>query len=129
MKNIQKNQKGMASLFLVIVVGVVGFLMASSSSFLGLGDLEMSYVSEEGGEAFAFAESCADEAFERLRLDPSFSSGALNDNGKSCIIGVGALGDIRTIYVTSTYKQFIKKIKTEVDISGPIIDVLTWEEY
>lgn len=123
-----KNQKGIAALIVVLVISITTLIMALNSSFLGLGELDLSSTSEKGGEALVLADSCAEETLRRLRLEPNYSGGTLNIDDGSCIINIVEAGSIRTITIESTIEECHKKIQIEATLSGRDVLVNSWQE-
>ena len=126
--NPTNNKAGIAALFTVIVIGSAALLMAYGAVMLGIGELEVGYTSSRGGEAFALADGCIDEALERLRVNGSYSGGILTlPNGK-CDILVTPSGIQRTITVTSTINNtYYKKLQAVVTV-GSAITIDSWLE-
>ena len=131
------DKRGVAALLIVVIVGAATLIMAYSASILGLGELDVGYVSQKGGEAFSVADACTEETLRRIFLDNNYGVGAGNinlsvDNG-SCIINVVDLGsNQRRITTTGTVTvendTYNKSIQTEITISSGVIAVDSWEE-
>ena len=126
--NIYNNQSGVAALLVVIIISAAVLVMAYSASVLGLGELEMGYTSQKGGEVFILTDGCAEEALYRLRLDSNYSGGALNLSQGSCIIDIVALGDDRIITVTGTVDDYNKKIEVGITLAGNVVTINSWQE-
>jgi len=132
MKTINK-QKGGAILLIVIIIAVSTLIMAYSSSFLGLGELDLGYTSQKGAEAFSIADGCIEETLHRIRLNANYGVGIgeinLSVNNGSCIINVTDLGENqRRISVAGTVNNYTKRIETELILNGNIITVISWAE-
>jgi hypothetical protein len=122
------NQKGAAALLLVVIVGSVALVMAYGVSLFGLGELEISYTSQQGGESFSIANGCMDEALRQLRLSDAYTGGSLSVGDGSCTIGVDA-GSGHTISVTSTLGNYTQVLQTTVTTgTGGAVTVTSWEE-
>ena len=102
--------------------------MALNSSLLGLGELDLGYTKQKGGEASSIADACIEESLRRLRLDSNYSGGSLNINDNSCIINIQSSGNNRTITTTSTVDIYHKKIKVEATLSGSNTAINSWQE-
>jgi hypothetical protein len=125
------NQRGIAALLTIIIVGAATLIMAYSASLLGLGELEMGYASQQGGEALSVADGCMEEAFRHLKLNSSYSGGSLNLGNGSCTITIVPSGNNRTITITGTVGDYNKKIEAGITLSTdaiPVITVNSWEE-
>ncbi|MFH1661925.1 MAG: hypothetical protein ABIA02_02420 [Candidatus Falkowbacteria bacterium] len=122
------NNRGMAALLTVVIIAAATLIMAFNASLLGLGELDMGYTSQKGAEASSIADGCVEEAMRRLRLDSNYSGGTLNIGSGSCIIGIVADGNNRTITVTGTAQEFHKKIQATATLSGSDTALNTWQE-
>ncbi len=119
----------MAALLTVVIVGVGTLIMGLTAALLSLGELDMGYDASQGAETLSLADGCLEEGLRRLRLDDSYSGGALNLGDGSCTIGVESSGINRVITVTSTITNYHKVIQMDVDIdSSSVITVNSWSE-
>lgn len=135
MTNVSRStiQKGVAALFVVIVVGAAAFLMAYSTTLLGLGELDAGYIDATGGEVFAFTDGCVEEALRNFRLNQNYLGGTLSLDNGSCGILVEASGEARTLTVTGTQGNFSRILEAVValsgdETSGTIITINSWRE-
>ncbi len=124
------NQRGIAALLVVIVVGAAALIMAYTASVVGLGELELSYTSQKGKEALAAANACVEEALRQISLDNNYQvDGYLLAVGDgSCIMSVSVNGNNRLITVLGTVDQYNKKIEAQVTLSGSDIIIDSWQE-
>mgnify|MGYP007123701188 CR=1 FL=1 len=123
------KQKGVAALLTIIIVGASALIMAFSASILGLGELDMGYISQQGAETLAIADGCMEESLERLRNDASYAGGSLSLGDGSCIITVSTSGNNSTTTVTANIdSKYFKKIRTTADINNGIVSIDSWEE-
>ena len=120
--------QGIAALITIVILGAAALLMSFTASFLGLGEIEMGYDSQQGAEAQSLADGCADETLRRLRVTSTYSGGTLSLGDGSCIIQVTSDGTNRTITITSTLDSYYTVIHADVTVSGTIITVEDWEE-
>ncbi len=125
-------QSGVAALLTIIIVSAATLIMAYNASLLGLGELDMGYASQKGGEALSMADGCVEDAFWRLRLDSAYSGGNMTVSDGSCIINILANGNDRVISViASTTGDYYKKIEANITLSSdtiPLITINSWEE-
>lgn len=128
-----KNQQGIAALLIIVIVAAATLIMAYSASLLGLGELEMGYVSQKGQESLSVADGCLEETLWRIRLDQNYglSIGEINlsvSNG-SCIINVADLGNNqRRITVLGKVGDYNKNIEAEITLAGNVISIDSWQE-
>jgi len=131
----KNNQNGFAMLMVVVIIAASMLIMAYNASLFGMGESDLGFTNQKGGEALAVAEACNDEVLRRIRIDNNYGVGAGNINlsigSNSCIINISANSSNRTIVITGTAGQFNKKIQTDITISGTNSDIITvnrWQE-
>lgn len=122
------DQQGVAALLTVIIIAAATITMAFTASLLGLGELELGYISQKSSETLSVADSCAEDTLRRLRLDLNYSGGMLNVGDGSCIINITPDGDNRTIIVESVIEKYYKKIQVEATLSGSNTAINSWQE-
>ena len=129
------NQDGLAALMVVIIVSAATLIMAYNTSLLGLGESEMGFASQKGGEALAVAEACSEEVLRRIKIDSEYGVGVsdiellIGDN--SCIININKNLNNRTIAILGTAGKFKQKIEIGITLSGPENEKITlnyWQE-
>ncbi len=123
-----KDNRGVAALMVVVIIGAAVLLMSYSASLLGIGELDMGYVSQRGHEALALAEGCAEEALIRLRFNQNYTGSTLNIGDNSCIIFVTGDTNNKIISVNSTVDKYHKAIKVTASISSSTVQISGWEE-
>jgi len=124
----KKDNRGIAALMIVVVIGSATLILALSASFLGLGELDMGFTAQKGGEASALSDGCMEEALRQIQLDSNYSGETLNLEGNSCIIGVQSNGNNRIIIVSAFIDDYSKKIEVNLTLDGNIITLNSWQE-
>ncbi len=127
MKN-KKDNRGIAALMIVVVIGAAALILALSSSFLGLGELDMGYTAQKGGEVASLADGCMEEALRQIQLDNNYAGETLNLEGNSCIIGIQTNGNDRTITVSALVSDYGEKIQTNITINSGLITLNSWQK-
>ncbi|MEK7625414.1 MAG: hypothetical protein AAB467_03640 [Patescibacteria group bacterium] len=120
------NNKGAAALLTVLIIGAAALIMAVSASFLSIGELDLGYTSQKGGEAFALADGCMEDALRHLRLDGAYAGGTLNVGSNSCILSINPSGGNKIVNVRSTVGDYNKEIEVNLTLSGNIITINSW---
>lgn len=122
MSRLIKNKKGIAALLVVLIITTSALIMAYNASWLGLGEIDLSYTSQKGGSALALAEACTEEALRRIKKDSSFGVGegdiTLPIGANSCIINISQNLNERIIITTGLVDDFEKKLETSVNLLG-----------
>ncbi len=124
----QYDNRGVAAMFTIVIIGVAALIMAFTATVLGMGDLEMAYDSQQGEETFSIADACVEEALRRVRLDSGYTGDTLSLGDGSCIISVTGSDPNRTILVTSTIGVYNKAIYVDIVLSGSTITIDSWAE-
>lgn len=135
-KLMPEHPAGFSALLTVLIVGVAALIMATSASLLGLGELDLGYTYQKGGEAFSVADGCMEETMRRLRLDAGYAVGApvvLSVVNGSCTITVENIGgNQRRLVILGQSGSYYKKLQAEVTITPQgslnIITLNSWEE-
>ncbi|MDA1334729.1 MAG: hypothetical protein O2794_01775 [bacterium] len=126
------NQSGIIAIVTVLIISAAALVIAFSISLLSIGELQLGFASQQGGEAHSVADGCMEEAMRRLRLDTGYASTHLTTARGSCIITIVPSGSNRTLTVTaSTSNNFNKKIEMSVTLSSDTrstITVNSWTE-
>jgi uncharacterized membrane protein YwzB len=122
-------KKGVAALLTIVIVSVSALVMAISSSYLSLGELDQGFSEGRGDEALFVATGCMDEALGRLRRNSSYTGGNITQSNGSCIINIATSGSISTTTVTaSTTNNYWKKLESVVTVSSGVVTMNSWQE-
>lgn len=96
----QKTKFGFAALVVVVVVGAAALVIALSTAWLGLRELEIATTADRGFLTKAFTDGCLDAALLALRFNPAPVSFDFTDGVGRCIMTVSDEGgDVRRIAV------------------------------
>ena len=123
----KKRNTGFIALMSAVIISVILLLIATNlslTSFYGRSKILDSELKERSS---ALAEACADTAIVKLANDPLYTPPAggepVSVSGDECIIE-SVIGSI--INVKADYKNYITKLKIEVDLSD--LSIVSWEE-
>ncbi|MBU4217208.1 hypothetical protein L6270_05270 [Candidatus Parcubacteria bacterium] len=127
MKNLS-NQKGMAAIFTILVIGAAALIMARSAAFLSMSSLNTSFVSDKKSEVEYLTEGCIEESLRRLQFDHNYAVIDLNlmQGDGSCLMTVEGGGDERLIIAEGTITDYHKKITANVVINNDKIIINKW---
>ncbi len=126
--NFQFDNRGVAALLTVLIVSVAALVIAFSATILGMGEMDMGYTAQKGQEAYSLANGCTEEALRHLQLDGNWTGGTLNFVEGTCIMGVVANGDKRTVTVLSNINNYYKKLKVLATVGTSTVAVTSWQE-
>lgn len=115
MKNIIKDNSGLASLVAVIIISIVTLSIALSIALSGMTEVQSSLFTSKSNKALQLADSCAEEAYFRLKLDSTYSGGNLNLGSDSCGISISGTGNTRTITTSATVDRFTRFVNADVN--------------
>ena len=90
--NNQKFNSGLATLVVVVVVGMVALTIALSTALLGVRELELATTVDKGHKTKAFADGCLDSALLALRQNGAQGDYEFTNSTGRCIITVTDLG-------------------------------------
>jgi len=127
LKNVKEDQRGIAILIVVLVLGAVILLLSMT---LGLGSISENQISLYQGQAtemFINADGCAEEALTKINSDNNYVGGNLTIGATSCTITVSGNGNTRTIDINATKNNYSKFLQLTVNLS-PTFSVSTWQE-
>lgn len=129
MFEIFKNQRGVSTLLMVIVISAVALMIAMSSTLAGIDGSQMDLKQSKSIETFTATDGCVEEALIKLNGDREGYIGEnLTVGDVSCTITVTGAGDSRTINVTSTHDgTYTREIEVEVDWSSGF-QMTSWQE-
>lgn len=126
------QSSGFVALLTIIVIAAMTLLVSLNASLLGLGELDLGYTSQKGGEVYAIADGCAEESLRRFRLDTSYTGGSITTKNGSCIIEIIATAPNATSTVTaSTMSLYYKTVQVAFEYTNearPALTILSWAE-
>jgi hypothetical protein len=124
----KRDERGIAALIVVVIIGAVALLMSLNASWFGIVDLDTGYISKKGEETATLADGCMDNALQRLRFDGSYSGETLNILSGSCIISVVSNGADRTITITAQDGNYSQGLVATATLTGDVVTVNSWQE-
>jgi len=123
--------KGVSMLIMVLLIGSACLALALGSVWLGVGERELSQVWSGGDEARLVAESCVENALERLKIDSAYEGETLSLGQKSCIITIAKTGQPMSsalIAVFGTSGDYTKKINLSLEVVDESFKITSWQE-
>ena len=110
------KQKGAIALISLLIITAVALAIGLSLNLLGIDEMRMGFRESKSSETYHVAESCLEEALMRFKRDANYSGGTLQIGNGSCNINIVVNGSQRTITVTGTVDQLIRKIQTVINV-------------
>ncbi|MCK5211508.1 hypothetical protein KAJ89_02285 [Candidatus Parcubacteria bacterium] len=128
MNNIKTNQKGIAALILVVVIGAVVLVMGKSLAFIGLSHSEAAQAYSQGNTAEEIAATCAEEVVRRFQIDENYSASDKNISigTGQCIYTTATNGQERTIKINTQYNNYYFEGVVVINVNSGTISIINW---
>lgn len=126
MKKLTVLKSGQA-LVLLIVVMVVGTVITSAAVIFAIVNLKAASNLQSGEEAYAIAESGAENAILRLVRNPAYSGETLTVGSGEAVITVSGSGSL-TIVSEGVLGNFRRKVEVTGSYVNNIFTVSAWKE-
>ena len=121
------------SLMAVLVIIAATTVIALSVGMSGISEVQSGLYINQGNDTLHFADSCAEEAYYRLKLDSTYTGGTVDLGGNSCTITVSGGGSTRTITAEAVIGNFTRTITSDVTLESnsggeaSTIDLTQWQ--
>jgi len=122
-----KNQNGYIALIAVLIVVVTTLAIGLSLNSLSIGETESGLLAQQSVQSQALADSCLQEAYQKLRLDPLYAGESLNLGLGSCNISIIDSAPDYTVTVEAEVSSIITKAASDVTVTGQNIAVNHWQ--
>lgn len=126
MRKIAVYKSGQA-LVLLIVVMVVGTVITSAAVIFAIVNLKAASNLQSGEEAYAIAESGAENGILRLVRNPAYTGETLTVGSGQAVITVSGSGNL-TIVSEGVRGNFRRKVEVNGSYVNNIFTVSTWRE-
>jgi len=104
------------ALITVIVLSALLLLIGLSASYIGQTEIIIAGQMDRGQHARTLAATCMEEALHRLKLDDTYSGGAIDIDSDSCTVTVTGAGASRTITSTASSGDFTKNVEVSASL-------------
>ncbi len=130
MKKVHPNESGYVALLTVLVVGAAATAIALVLLTSGADSQRATLVEQQSKQARVLAVACAQEALQQIHDNIAFSgTNGLTLGQGSCTYTVTvASTTTRSITVTSTVGNIVRKIQATSTIGTSTISVSSWQE-
>lgn len=124
-----KTNKGYVTLVSILVIGAVGLAVVTSLVLLGVGSSRNSFALEQGNQAKALANACAEEALQQIWNEDAFvGTGNLTLGQGNCSLTVSSAVLPKTIIATGMVGTTARKISITIDALRPYLHIASWQE-
>ncbi len=124
--NDNKHQRGAIILGTTIIVLAAALLIAISVQYLGIGELLLSFASQQSDQSSTISDSCVNESLLQLKRNNAWNGGTLNLGGGTCTVVVTGSDSAKTISISSTVGQSVRKTIVTATVSGTNVTVTSW---
>jgi len=129
--NKTNNQQGYIALISIIIISAVTLLLAISANLFGISEAQMGLRKSQGSEAFYLANLCAEDALMKLKDNLNYSGNeslTIGDGSCEILFLEGTGNKDRIIKTTGEIYGLVRKIKIDIDLVHPIMEIRSWEE-
>ena len=111
------SPKGVVALVTVLIIMVTLVSIGLVIAAVGRDEIVLSRVIENGENAFAVADACAEEGLQRLKLVPSYSGGSFALEDGTCTVTVTDMGgNVRHVRGQGAYGDAIRVVEARVTL-------------
>ncbi len=130
MQNKYQKPTGYVTLISMLVMGAVSLSAVLSIFLTGVITTKESLAVMQSSEANALALACAEDGLEAIRDDNNYTGNTqINLGNGTCTYTVTSSGgESRTIASSGTVGTIIRKIKIQIDVINPQINIASWQE-
>jgi hypothetical protein len=123
------NNSGYVTLISLLIIGAVGLSVTASLVLLSLGSSRTSFVLEQGNQARALANACAESALQQIwNADTYTGTGNLTLGQGTCAYAVSGASVPKTITASGMVGTVVRKISITVDSLHPYVHIFSWQE-
>ena len=113
----------------MLIIGAVGLSVVVSLILLGVGSSRTSFALEQGNEAKALANACAEEALQQIWNSDTFvGTGNLALGQGSCSFAVTSDVVPKTIIATGIAGSATRRVSITIDSLRPYLHTAIWQE-
>lgn len=129
--NKEDNKNGYIALVSILLVSSLTLFLAVNANLFGISESRMALDRAHSSKAYYLANLCAEEALINLKDDLDYSGDeTINIAGGSCEILPleGSGNENRTIKTTGSFDNKTRKIKIDIDLVNPVMEINSWLE-
>jgi len=122
------KQSGNIALITLLIVMAVTLTIGISMYSMSLINVKMAFGDQQLKQALFIAESCLEEAYLQLKLDPLYTSSSITLPNGTCSITITPNGSERVIIVESEKNNYYRSIETSVTLGYFSVSQNYWKE-
>lgn len=130
----QTSRQGIVALSIVIVLGGVLVALATTVTYLSIGEAQSGFAHFKGNENLSFVEGCVEDAMLKIRSDSSYAGGTIGRPGTegTCSITIisktGSPTVTWTVNATITSTAYKRTIQVVFNRASTGITLTSWKE-
>lgn len=114
----QSNNRGVALLVTVVVIGAVSVLVLGALVQTSLSSITLQSYAQDELTARQRLFSCMDEVIAQFRHDVEFTDVSVSVGEGTCTVSLISNGNDRTVTLVATEENIVKNLEFTVDISA-----------
>jgi hypothetical protein len=124
----QPQPNGYIALITVLIISAVALAIATTVSFLSLGEAQASFATYKGEDILQFVEGCMEDALIKSWASNSYAGGNITRPEGTCNVTVSKSGTTWTLAATNSTIQYKRTIQTIITRSKTNITIQSWKE-
>lgn len=127
------KKPGYIALVAILVLAGAMLAIAMSVGLGGITEAQSGLFINTSSESLQLADSCAEEAYFRLKLDSTYNGGTLALGSETCDINITGGGSSRRIDTSARVDLLTQEIEADIDLvsnsngDADSIQITTWE--
>ena len=117
MQNKFHNQEGVVLLVTVMIILAVTLLTSLTVSMGGINELDLGFSQDQSQRALQIADSCAEDAYFRVKKNPGFTTGSITLAEGNCTISIVPSGATRSITATGVFRDYTRDVFAETAVT------------
>ena len=126
MKKCESNQ-GFIALSMILIITAVVMSIATTVTFLAIGEAQSALTQQKGEDAWTFVEGCAEDALQKIHDSSTYAGGTITRPEGTCSVTVTTGNPNWDITVTTTATTYKRSVQIKAT-RGSTITITSWEE-
>ncbi len=121
------NQQGFIALSMILIITAVVMSIATTVTFLAIGEAQSALTQQKGEDAWTFVEGCAEDALLKIHANSTYAGGTITRPEGTCSVTVTTGNPNWNITVTTTATNYKRSVQIQAT-RGSTITITSWEE-
>lgn len=124
--NLNSGQ-GFIALSMILIISAVVVGIATTVTYLSIGEAQSSLVQQKGEDAWDFIDGCAEDALQEIHDSSTYAGGSITHPEGTCTITVNSGNPNWNITVTTTATNYKRSLQITAT-RGSTITITSWKE-